>query len=168
LLFMLDSIVEVHVSARDHGMLTDLLSMRAKMDRVLGHREAELHDDRGAGPSASWRPEVDVIESDEEFIVQVELPGLAREHFTLTIEGRDLILEGERQSAAHLGQARRLQMERRYGSFRRTISLPAEVKDDAISATLVDGVLEITIPKKSKPESRRVVIQTDTVAGPHG
>jgi HSP20 family protein len=57
-------------------------------------------------------------------------------------------------------------MERRYGSFRRRIRLPVEVKDDAISATLVNGVLEITIPKKSKPEGRRVAIQTDTGGAP--
>jgi HSP20 family protein len=154
------------VTARDRGMLSDLLSMRAKMERVLSHRETESNDDRGVGSSASWRPEVDVLESDDEFIVQAELPGLAREHFTLTIEGRDLIVEGERKSAARPEKAKRLQMERRYGSFRRRIRLPVEVKDDAISATLVNGVLEITIPKKSKPEGRRVAIQTDTGGAP--
>jgi HSP20 family protein len=148
-------------------MLRDLLSMREKMERVLSDREAASNDDRGAGSLAGWRPEVDVLESDDELIVQAELPGLAREDFTLTIQGRDLILEGDRKSGAHPEKARRLQMERRYGPFRRTICLPVDVEGDAISATLVNGVLEISIPKKSKPEGRRVAVQTDTGTGPH-
>lgn len=154
------------MTVREHGVLSDLLSMREKMERMLSDREAALKDDGAAGSLAGWRPEVDVIESDDELIVQAELPGLAREDFTLTIQGRDLILEGERKSVAHLEKARRLQVERSYGPFQRMIRLPVDVQGDAISATLVNGVLEITIPKKYKPEGRRVAVQADTGAGP--
>ncbi len=148
-------------------MLSDFLSMREKMERMLRDREAALKDDSGAGSLADWQPEVDVLESEDELVVQAELAGLAREDFTLTIEGRDLIIEGERKSVAHPEKARRLQMERRYGPFRRTIHLPVDVQGDAVSAKLVNGVLEVTIPKKSKPEGRRVAVQADTGVGSH-
>lgn len=155
------------MTAREHGMLGDLLGMREKMERMLSDREAALKDDGAAGSLAGWRPEVDVIESDDELIVEAELPGLAREEFTLTIQGRDLILEGERKSVAHPGRARRLQVERRYGPFQRLICLPVDVEGDSISATLVDGVLKITIPKKSRPEGRRVAVQAHIGTGSH-
>jgi HSP20 family protein len=150
------------VTGKENALLSDLFSMREKMERLLSESEAAVKEGDGdPGPSAEWEPPVDLYETDAEVVVLAELPGVASEDFTLTIvEGR-LVLEGQRRAPHGRDRMTYLQTERRYGPFRRSIALPGKVEDDSISAKLSSGVLEVVISKKAKQRGRRVAVQAE-------
>ncbi|HYR01820.1 MAG TPA: Hsp20/alpha crystallin family protein [Syntrophobacteria bacterium] len=148
------------MTGKEDDLLSDLLSMRERMERLLSEREAAVEEGEGGSePLAEWQPQVDLYETDAEVLVLAELPGVASEDFTLTIHEGRLVLEGERQAPHGRDQMRYLQIERRYGPFRRSIALPGKVEDDSISAKLTNGVLEVVISKKAKQQGRRVAVQ---------
>jgi HSP20 family protein len=150
------------VTGKGDDLLSDLLSMREKMERLLSEREAAVKQADGDSEDlAEWQPQVDLYETDAEVVILAELPGVASEDFTLTIHEGRLVLDGQRQAPHGRDQMRHLQIERRYGPFRRSIALPGKVEDDSISAKLTNGVLEVLISKKAKQQGRRVAVQAE-------
>lgn len=150
------------MTGKEKALLSDLFSMREKMERLLSESEAAVKEgDGGSESRAEWEPQVDLCETDGEVVVLAELPGVASEDFTLTVHEGRLVLEGQRQAPHGRDQMRYLQMERRYGPFRRSIVLPGKVEDDSISAKLTNGVLEVVISKKAKQRGRRVAVQAE-------
>lgn len=150
------------MTGKEKALLSDLFSMREKMERLLSESEAAVKEGDGASePRADWEPQVDLYETDGEVVVLAELPGVAGEDFTLTVHEGRLVLEGRRPTPQGRDEMRYLQMERRYGPFRRSILLPVKVEDDSISAKLTNGVLEVVISKKAKQRGRRVAVQAE-------
>jgi HSP20 family protein len=104
------------------------------------------YEDREGGLPGTWAPSVDVLETEDAYLLYAELPGVRREDIQLQIKDRRLELSGRRQP---LGENRNfLRMERSYGPFRRTFDLGAPVDTDAISAGFEHGILRIHIPKR--------------------
>ncbi|MBI2913786.1 MAG: Hsp20/alpha crystallin family protein [Chloroflexi bacterium] len=103
-------------------------------------------------------PAVDVYETDDEVVVVVEIAGIADEEVQVEVEGKALVLSGERRSLG--GRPRRLysQMEVCHGPFQREILLPAEVNPERARATYNAGMLEIVMPKVGRKLSRQVRI----------
>ena len=150
------------MTGKENALLSDLLSMREKMERLLSESEATVKEVDGCSePLPEWQPQVDLYETDAKVVVLAELPGVASEDFTLTIHEGRLVLEGERQAPHGRDQMRHLQIERRYGPFRRRIALPGKVEEDSIAAKLTNGVLEVVISKKAKQQGRRVAVQAE-------
>eukprot|EP01103_Thecamoeba_quadrilineata_P011877 TRINITY_DN2940_c0_g2_i2.p1 TRINITY_DN2940_c0_g2~~TRINITY_DN2940_c0_g2_i2.p1 ORF type:complete len:182 (+),score=35.71 TRINITY_DN2940_c0_g2_i2:292-837(+) len=99
---------------------------------------------------SSWKPSVDLAETETHIVLHMDLPGLSKEDLKVTVEGSELIVSGER-SAQKIEEKQHYQrMERRSGSFQRNFSLPNNVKTDTINATLTDGVLEVKLEKTQK------------------
>src|SRR5215207_7230291 len=104
------------------------------------------YEDREGGLPGTWAPSVDVIETEDAYLLFVELPGVRKEDIQLNVRDRRLELTGRRQP---LGDNRNfLRMERSYGPFRRTFDLGAPVDVDGISAAFEQGVLRVLIPKR--------------------
>ncbi len=103
-------------------------------------------------------PAVDVYETDEVVVVVVEIASISDEEVEIEVDGRALLLRGERRARA--GQQRRLysQMEICHGPFQRELLLPAEVDPQGIRAAYNDGILEILLPKVGRKLSRQVTI----------
>jgi HSP20 family protein len=141
--------------------LGDLISMREEMNRILSDREAALRQSEGQEHPSTWRPEVDIFEAVDRFIFHAELPGVAKEDFTVTIEDRQLILRGERRLPTFSQDIEHLQAELPYGPFKRTLHLPDNVLGEQISAHLSNGLLEIVIPKNTSSTPRRITVQGD-------
>ena len=150
------------MTGKEQTLLSDLLSMREKMERLLSESEAAVKkvDDRSE-PVAEWQPQVDLYETDAEVVILADLPGVAREEFTLTIHDGRLVLEGQRREPRGPERMTYLHAERRYGPFRRSIALPGKVADDSISAKLTNGVLEVVISKTAKQQGRRVAVRAE-------
>ena len=104
----------------------------------------------------SWVPSMDIKETDQHYLLEVELPGLSREDFTLKVDQGVLNLKGERTLPTTEGSEKDLRLERCYGSFTRKFSLPAEVESGAIKAEFKQGLLRVRIPKKSKPQPQEI------------
>jgi HSP20 family protein len=116
-------------------------------------RSVEAHGlfDRAVSPA------VDVIETQDAFVVQVDLPGIEPKNVDVSVAGNVLTLKGNRRSAESKGEVYR--KETWEGSFQRTLSLPATVDPDKVTAVFKDGILEITIGKREEARPRRIAVK---------
>ena len=117
----------------------------------------------GTGQGAqTWAPPVDITERKDAYLVGVELPGVGTEDLEITFEDGLLTIQGERL-AAHDSAAEKIhRSERRYGAFRRSITLPSHVMADAIEASTQDGVLQILVPKAKEAHAKRIPVRPAT------
>ena len=103
-----------------------------------------------------WAPAVDLCETQDAFMLTVELPGLTREQIRIDVHDNKLTLQGRRDARVSCDQYH--QVERGHGEFCRTFLLPHAVIADGVTADLSDGVLTITVPKSPTDAPRRVVV----------
>lgn len=114
---------------------------------------------RNENTERAMRPLVDIREDETSFIVQAELPGTKPEDVHVEVERGVLTIRGERRFASdETTQKQYRRVERYYGAFERSFSLPSEVDADSVNAQLTNGVLEVRIPKKAAPSPRRVSV----------
>jgi HSP20 family protein len=107
-----------------------------------------------------WAPRMDVFEKDGMLVVKAELPGLKKEDVTVEIDGENLVIRGHVKTEAEVKQENYYRIERSSGSFYRHMPLPEGVTAEQIEATLVDGVLEVHIPKAvEKPETTKIEVK---------
>jgi HSP20 family protein len=105
-----------------------------------------------------WVPPVDLVEAEDHFVLKADLPGLSEEDVSVEVQDGTLTISGER-SAEHESRERGwYRIERSFGSFNRSLTLPEGVNPDGISANFDRGVLEIRIPKPAERQPRRVEI----------
>ena len=111
--------------------------------------------------SGSWVPPVDVAETQEKIIVRAELPGMSQEDIQIEFENGLLTLKGERKLEKETPGVTYHRVERAYGNFIRSFTLPRTVDAERIAATYREGVLEIEVPKKeeAKPKQIRIAVQ---------
>ena len=112
------------------------------------------------GPSATWSPLVDIQETAEALIVTAELPGVKEEQITVELQGRTLVLRGERsQDPARPGENFH-RVERVYGPFQRAFTLAVPVEEAQVRANFRHGVLEVYLPKKGPARRQTVPVTT--------
>jgi len=104
-----------------------------------------------------FRPPADVEETDDAYIVDIELPGVAKQDLDIEIAGRRLTVRGERKEKERVGMLRR--RERSLGHFQYEVTLPGDVDDDSIVANLDDGVLAVRVPKPPSERPRRITVR---------
>ncbi len=106
----------------------------------------------------NWYPAVDVYEDQERVVISAELPGIDPKNVELNIEGDVLTLKGERKFEHEENKENYLRVERAYGTFMRSFTLPDYVDKDNISAEYEKGILKITLPKKPETKPKKVQI----------
>jgi HSP20 family protein len=111
--------------------------------------------------AATWFPEVDVFKRDDRLVTKIDLPGMKKEDVKVEIADGQLVISGERKSEAEEKKDDYYRCEREYGSFYRTVPLPAGAKVEDVKATFTDGVLEVSVPLPvaARPEAQKVPIQ---------
>ncbi len=107
----------------------------------------------------SWLPDLDVSETDKEFIVRAEVPGIEKDNIDITLTDGLLTIKGEKKHEKEEKEENYHCVERRYGSFARTLRLPSDVEHDKIDASYKDGVLKLVIPKPEKAEAKKIEIK---------
>jgi len=120
-----------------------------------------LHDHFFSGRGLAkqvFQVAVDIREEDDAFYVDAEVPGLAAEDVKVDVENNVLTLSGERKVEKEETEGTFRRVERQYGSFTRSFSLPETVDPDNVSADLKDGVLELRLPKKEAPTPRKISV----------
>jgi HSP20 family protein len=103
-----------------------------------------------------WVPLADIEETDDAYIVEMELPGVKQDDVDIEVNGRELTVSGEVKEKERAGILRR--RTRKVGEFSYTVSLPMEIDADSVSADLDSGVLTIRVPKSQGTKSRHVAI----------
>jgi HSP20 family protein len=107
----------------------------------------------------AWAPAVDISERKDAYLVTVELPGVGADDLDITLEEGLLTIQGERHTTHDASDQQFHRVERRYGTFRRSITLPAHVVGDAIEASMADGVLELVVPKREEAKPKRITVR---------
>lgn len=108
--------------------------------------------------TAEWNPAVDIKEESDRYLLLADLPGVSPEAIEVTMENGILTLRGERMTEARVNREGYRRIERVYGTFYRRFSLPDTADAEGISARYSNGVLEISIPKKSARQPKKIVI----------
>ena len=106
----------------------------------------------------SWVPPVDIQENGEAYLFHAELPGLTKEDIHITLENNVLRVSGERKFEKDAKMENYHRVERTYGTFTRTFSLPTQVDADKVQAAFENGILTITVPKAEQAKPRRIAI----------
>jgi HSP20 family protein len=114
-------------------------------DAILASQVDHTH-----GLQGPWSPAVDAYESETEFVLTLELPGIAQDQVDLQIRHGVLFLRGQRNPCAELSKQVYYRLERPSGSFERRFSLPEDVDSEKVQAQLNDGVLTVTLPKRRR------------------
>jgi HSP20 family protein len=109
-----------------------------------------------------WSPLADVSETDDAYVVQVELPGVSKDQVDVQLQDRELDISGE---VKENGEGKQRQSSRRTGRFEYRTYLPGDVKADQVSAQLADGVLTVTVPKSEAAKPRRIEVQARNGSG---
>lgn len=135
-----------------------------RMNRAHGQRLSPAgYFGQWLDPSAStqaWAPALDISEREDAYLVTVELPGVKARDVEIMFEDGLLTIQGERHPAGDPAAGKVHRAERRYGAFRRVITLPRHVQADAIEATAQDGVLQILVPKAPEAHAQRIQVRT--------
>jgi len=106
----------------------------------------------------TWAPSVDIFETENELVFKADLPEVNEKDIDVRIENNMLTIRGERKFEQKVKEENYLRMERSYGSFTRSFSLPATVNTEAIKAEYKDGVLTVAVPKRAEAKPKQVKI----------
>ncbi|HIG75969.1 MAG TPA: Hsp20/alpha crystallin family protein [Bacteroidetes bacterium] len=128
--------------------------LRREMDRLFD----SFGDTRDSAPSV-WAPRTDIAETDDAYLLTLDLPGIPRDALDVTFEDGTLKVSGERQSVRETQEGRYHRVERSAGRFFRSFALGSDVDADGIDAELADGVLTLRVPKAETAQPRRIDVR---------
>lgn len=136
----------------------DLRNLQEEVNRLFTGNVGRTFDDEGIA-RGSWSPSVDIYENKEQIVLEAELPGMNREDFDLTVESNVITLRGERRFEKKEDTDNYHRVERAYGSFTRSFTLPNTVSGEGASADYRNGVLRVTLPKREETKARRIEVK---------
>jgi HSP20 family protein len=142
------------------GAQDEMAQMSPMLAQALG-----LHAQQGSGraTATAWAPALDISERKDAYLVTVELPGIELDDLEITMEDGLLTIQGERHFAHESSEQQFHRVERRYGAFRRSITLPAQVQAEQIEASFENGVLQIVVPKMEEAKPKRIQVRPGPV-----
>ena len=151
------------------AQMTQMAQMSPRLAHALGLHGQQQGSDRTT--TTAWAPALDISERKDAYLVTVELPGVEADDLQITLEDGLLTIQGERHFAHDSSEQQFHRIERRYGAFRRSITLPAQVMAEQIEAMVDNGVLQILVPKMEEAKPKRIQVRpgrTDIPAASSG
>lgn len=130
----------------------DITSFRDDINRLFSRNFGE------ANGTQTWAPAVDVFDTKDAVILKAELPGLTADDVDVEIDDNVLTVSGERTFADKVEDGHYYRLERSYGKFSRSLTLPQGIKADEVSANFANGILEVRVPKADEVKPRKVAI----------
>jgi len=126
---------------------------------MFATREATGSGGKEALTVSQWSPLVDITEDDKEYLIKVELPDMKKEDVRLTVENDVLAISGERKFEKEEKDRKYHRIERAYGSFVRSFSLPEDADGSKVTADFKDGMLQVRLPKSVKAKPKAIEIK---------
>lgn len=138
----------------------DLIRIKDRMNRMFEDSLTRPRGDRDL-LSGHWVPAVDIYETPERVVLVADLPGVEQDDIELSIENNTLVLSGERRMKKDVNQENYHRVERGYGTFHRSFTLPMTIDQNSIRAEHRNGILEVSLPKTegAKPRAIRVDVR---------
>jgi HSP20 family protein len=135
----------------------ELSSLQTEMNRLF-NAAFESPTGGGNGGARRWTPAMDLLETEDEFVLRADLPGLSESDVHIELEDNVLTLSGERKTEHEDKREGFYRMERAYGAFSRSLTLPKGIDPEAVTAAFDRGVLEVRVPKPEQRKPRRISI----------
>lgn len=135
----------------------DLNTFSNRLNTLFGRSEQE----QGNGSSArvQWAPLVDISENEKEYLIKAELPEVEKENVRVTVENGVLVVSGERKFEEDVKDSKHHRIERSYGSFLRSFSLPDDADGAKVHAEFKNGVLRVHLPKSEESKPKQIEIK---------
>jgi HSP20 family protein len=146
-------------------VIRDLVTLQDRMNRLF--QEAFPSYQRGRGEdqeifaTADWAPAVDITEDQNSIVLKADIPGIDPNNLDIRVEGNTLTLKGERKFEKEDKKENFYRMERSYGSFSRSFTLPHTVQADKIEATYKNGELRVVLPKREDAKPKQIRVRTE-------
>lgn len=133
----------------------ELVAMNNRLSRTL----SDPSSPRAEESVGTWIPPVDIFEREDQLVIRAEIPGVQKDDMDVRVENGVLILHGERKQETEIKEENAYRMERMYGMFTRSFSLPTTVDPTKVAANYKDGILEVTVPKAEAAKPKQIVIK---------
>jgi HSP20 family protein len=141
----------------------EINSIQQEMNRLFNtFFDAPAAGTTGDSRTRRWIPAMDLVERDDHYVLSVDLPGLSEADVNVELQDNVLTISGERKQEQERKADGYYRLERAFGSFSRSLTLPEGVDADAVTAKFDDGVLEVSVPKPVERKPRRVAISVGT------
>ncbi|MDH4185777.1 MAG: Hsp20/alpha crystallin family protein [Nitrospira sp.] len=138
----------------------ELEDMEKRLSSYLGRPALQTEGGKEAMTVAEWSPRVDITEDDKAYVIKADLPEVKKEDIKLTVQDNVMSISGERKYEKEEKSKKYHRVEREYGSFMRSFTLPEDADGSKVNAEYKDGVLNVRLPKseKAKPKSIEVKV----------
>ena len=142
--------------------LDDILSLQRRMNKIfednfLGKKSSSDEE----LSSGLWSPSVDIYETESDIVLKAELPEVNQKDIQINIEDNVLSLKGERKFEKETKEENYHRIERSYGSFSRSFTLPGSINKEKVKASYKNGVLKITMPKKEESKPKQITVNVE-------
>ncbi len=142
---------------RTARLTAPLFGLRREIDRLFDDTFGNV--DAPSLMTSGWMPLVDVKETNEALLFNLELPGVSEDKLEITCEGGVLTVSGEKETVRKEDEGKFHIVERSFAAFRRSFQLPTNVQEDKIEATVKDGVLMVRVPKMELPKPKKIEVK---------
>jgi HSP20 family protein len=136
----------------------EMSSLQERMNRLMTDFRTRTPWTEEEMAQGSWVPAVDIYETKEAIVLNVELPGVTKDEISLEVKDSTLTLKGEKKLEKDVKEENYHRMERTYGSFMRSFTLPSTVQQEKVKARFKDGILEISIPKAEEARPKQIKV----------
>jgi HSP20 family protein len=137
----------------------ELEEMEKRLATLFGRVPLRSEGEKEAMTVAEWSPLVDITEDEKEYLIKAELPEVKKEDVKLTIQDNVLSISGERKYEKEEKGKKYHRVERAYGSFMRSFTLPEDADGSKVSAEYKDGVLKVHLPKSEKAKPKAIEVK---------
>jgi HSP20 family protein len=137
----------------------ELEDVADRLSRALGRSLRPRNEGEEAMTSAEWVPAVDVLETDSDYVIRAELPGIKKEDVKISVENGVLTIQGERKQETQEKGYKFHRVERAYGVFTRSFTVPDSVEESKVKAEFKDGLLSVHLPKSEKVRPKQIEVK---------
>ena len=139
----------------------DVEKLQNRINRMFEDSFGHSRDPDDEMSMCSWRPPVDIYETENGIVLAAELPGVGKENISIEVKDNILTLKGERTAIPKVKEENFYRRERYYGTFQRSFTLQQNIQPNLIKATFKNGVLQIEIPKPEEDQPKQVTVNVE-------
>ena len=136
----------------------ELEDVSNRLNRIFGQSLARSESGQNMLAVADWAPSVDISETDSEYLIKGEIPGVKKEDVKVTIQDGMLTIQGERKQEKEEKGKKFHRIERSYGSFVRSFRVPDDADENSVKAEFKDGMLNVTLAKSAKAKPKAIEV----------
>jgi len=138
----------------------NLQSFQHEMNRMFNQFFQGSNGEEAGSKLSTWNPSVDIYETDDALVIKAELPGVSKDDVSIDVHQNTLTLRGQRKHETEVKDEQYHRVERSYGSFQRSFTLPSTIDYEKVQATFKDGVLELHLPRLESAKPRQIAINS--------